>query len=80
MVRPAKASGTLGLRSQDGLRMDFDGIESARAVPPVAVTLWDLMGLSVHDLIAWLTVVYLLTLLAEKAWSWVAAWTADRKE
>lgn len=60
--------------------MDFGGIESVRAVPPVAVTLWSLTGLSVHDLIAWLTVIYLLTLLAEKVWSWVVAWTVDRKE
>lgn len=48
--------------------------EAIKIAPPAAATLWTIAGLSLDEAVAWLTILYLLALLAEKVTKWIMAW------
>lgn len=48
--------------------------ETMKIAPPAAATIWTIAGLSLDEAVAWLTILYLLVLLAEKVAEWVWAW------
>lgn len=52
--------------------------ETIKIAPPVAATIWTILGLSLDEVIAYLTILYLLALLAEKVAKWV--WTWKRRQ
>lgn len=49
--------------------------EAIKIAPPAAATLWTIAGLSLDEVVAWLTILYLLALLAEKVAKWIMAWS-----
>ena len=49
--------------------------ETIKIAPPVAATIWTILGLSLDEAVAWLTILYLLALLAEKVAKWIMAWS-----
>ena len=49
--------------------------EAIKIAPPAAATIWTIAGLSLDEVVAWLTVLYLLALLAEKVAKWIMAWS-----
>jgi hypothetical protein len=49
--------------------------EAIKIAPPAAATIWTLAGMSLDEAVAWLTILYLLTLLAEKVTKWIMAWS-----
>jgi hypothetical protein len=52
--------------------------EAIKIAPPAAATLWTIAGLSLDEAVAWLTILYLLALLAEKVTKWVWTWKGRR--
>lgn len=48
--------------------------ETIKIAPPAAATLWTIAGMSLDEVVAWLTILYLLVLLAEKVAKWVWTW------
>lgn len=53
-------------------------VETIKIAPPAAATLWTVAGLTLDQAVAWLTVLYLVALLAEKVAKWVLAWKRSR--
>ena len=49
--------------------------EAIKIAPPAAATIWTILGLSLDEAVAWLTILYLLALLAEKVAKWIMAWS-----
>jgi hypothetical protein len=54
-------------------------VETIKIAPPAAATLWTFAGLSLDEAIAYLTLLYLLALLAEKVAKWVWTWKRRRR-
>ena len=54
-------------------------VETLKIAPPAAATLWTFAGLTLDEVVAWLTILYLLALLAEKVAKWVWAWKRWRE-
>lgn len=52
--------------------------ETINIEPPAAETLWTFAGLSLDEVIAYLTILYLLALLAEKVAKWFWTWKRRR--
>lgn len=52
--------------------------EAIKIAPPAAATIWTIAGLSLDEAVAWLTILYLLVLLAEKVAKWVWTWKGRR--
>ena len=48
--------------------------EAIKIAPPAAATIWTLAGMTLDEAVAWLTILYLLTLLAEKVAKWIWTW------
>lgn len=50
-------------------------METIKVAPPAAATIWTIAGMSLDEVVAWLTILYLLALLAEKVAKWIMAWS-----
>lgn len=52
--------------------------EAIKIAPPAAAVVWTIAGMSLDEVVAWLTILYLLALLAEKVAKWITAWKGRR--
>jgi hypothetical protein len=49
--------------------------EAIKIAPPAAAVIWTIAGMSLDEVVAWLTILYLLVLLVEKVAKWIMAWS-----
>lgn len=52
--------------------------EASKIAPPAAAVIWTIAGMSLDEVVAWLTILYLLVLLLEKVAKWVMVWSRRR--
>ena len=52
--------------------------EAIKIAPPAATVIWTIAGMSLDEVVAWLTILYLLVLLLEKVAKWIMVWSRRR--